>query len=168
MFLFCKGPPCSFTVENSYWIPQPKKLCWPSYFETGAMKLHLNWRQAAYLLWPLAWAREASLSSKYIAQRQKGRLVKGPVTPIHRDCAMYFSSHVFGRSLKGSSFAAQMYGNFEGFPLYCLFQEQGSQSSEGCQSELGYVLFSLSCFVLDAEMGSCCAWQCVAGLSLSF
>ena len=61
---------------------------------------------------------------------------------------MYFSIHVFGRSLKGSSFAAQMYGNFERFPFfYCLFQEQGSHSSEGCQSELGYVLVSLSCFL---------------------
>ena len=30
-----------------------------------------------------------------MAQPQKGRLVKGPYKPIHRDCAMYFSIYVY-------------------------------------------------------------------------
>lgn len=36
-----------------------------------------------------------TLYSKYMAQAWKGRLLKGPYKPIHQNCAMYFSIHVF-------------------------------------------------------------------------
>ena len=38
--------------------------------------------------------RSKSGDTKQMAQKAKGRLVKGQYKPICRDCAMYFSSHV--------------------------------------------------------------------------